>query len=256
MSILHLKLIPLLIIMVGSSVFSSAQCLADFTYHQNGFVVQFMDNSTSGTGNPISHYHWSFGDGMHASTQHPVHTYSTPGAYIVMHVVSTTGTCNDTVMQMVFISPPAHQQVDICPQDTILLQSWMQDTAFQWQVSTDSINYNNITHSAYYSGSQSPVLQLQNLPTSFTRYHYRCVAGSNVSTVYTIRFANYFTGSDGSLWSNPSSWSCGAVPDMNTDVIIPAGQVVISSDVTVRSLQVEPGATVTVQPGVVVTVLN
>jgi hypothetical protein len=45
------------------------------------------------------------------------------------------------------------------------------------------------------------------------------------------------------------NWNCGVIPDNNTDVVINDGTIVINSNVTIRSLKVNPGVTITVNPG-------
>ncbi len=60
---------------------------------------------------------------------------------------------------------------------------------------------------------------------------------------------NIWTGSAGNNWENAANWSCGAVPGADTDVFVNSGTVVINSAIVVRSMQVSPGAQVTVASG-------
>jgi len=76
------------------------------------------------------------------------------------------------------------------------------------------------------------------------------------SIFYTLTFLNSWTGAANTNWNNNSNWSCGNIPDANTDVVIQSGTVVVSADVTVRSLTVKPGANVVVNPGVQLIVSN
>ena len=53
-------------------------------------------------------------------------------------------------------------------------------------------------------------------------------------------------GASDSSWENLVNWSCGSIPDSNTDVIINGGTIVLSSNATVRSLKVSPSASFTI----------
>ena len=61
-----------------------------------------------------------------------------------------------------------------------------------------------------------------------------------------------WTGAVNTSWSNPGNWSCGILPQSTSDVQINSGLVnypVVSSNVTIKSLLVKPGASVTVASG-------
>jgi trimeric autotransporter adhesin len=68
--------------------------------------------------------------------------------------------------------------------------------------------------------------------------------------------ANAWTGAVNNLWGTAGNWSCGTVPDANTDVIIGSGSVVVSSNAVCRSLKVNPGATLSVATGFTISVTN
>lgn len=71
---------------------------ASFVYTQtaNG-SVQFV-NTSSGLVNPT--YQWNFGNGQQSSSASPLHTYTANGLYLVMLIVTNSGTpsCIDTAM--------------------------------------------------------------------------------------------------------------------------------------------------------------
>jgi len=119
---------------------------------------------------------------------------------------------------------------------------------YQWQLSSDSIHYNDINNSANYNGVNSDTLQLNNISSSWYGYQYRCNVDGFFSDIFTLKFTDTWVGSINSVWENPANWSCGTVPDFNTDVKINIGTVVVNSNVTVRSLSVSPGASFTVNP--------
>jgi len=60
-------------------------------------------------------------------------------------------------------------------------------------------------------------------------------------------------------WENPANWSCNSLPDGNTDVIVNGGKSnypQISSNVSVRTLRMNPGSSGTVNPGFSLQVLK
>jgi pimeloyl-ACP methyl ester carboxylesterase len=59
-------------------------------------------------------------------------------------------------------------------------------------------------------------------------------------------FTNYWTGAISSAWENPGNWSLNIVPDKNTDVVVNAGTIIVSSNATVKSLSLSPGVSFTV----------
>ncbi len=60
----------------------------------------FTDGSSS-----VTSWYWQFGDGGTSVTQNPSHTYLGYGTYIVTLIVSSTGSCVDTVLDTVTVSP-------------------------------------------------------------------------------------------------------------------------------------------------------
>ena len=237
---------------------SFAECTADFvaTITANHSSFTSMSSTSQGT---ITSFYWSFGDGTTSTANNPSHIYSSPGVYQVMHVVQNSlGTCADSVVKLIFIAAPAPPiAVSFCPpSDTDSLESGALGNTYQWQLSTDSVNYTDVTNGGYYSGAFTNRLTLNNAPSSFTGYRYRCLVDGIPRYTYRLRFVNEWTGTANNNWSNASNWSCATMPDANTDVVISSGAVIVDANVTVRSLLVLPGASVTVQPGVILQVLR
>jgi len=168
-------------------------------------------------------------------------------------VLATPG---DTAVTIHYNRVPTN--VELCPPSaSTVISSPITGSTYQWQMSTDSVNFTNVSNGGYYGGANSSVLQLTGIPSSMNGFQFRCLTNGNPGYVWTIQFKNTWTGSSGNnLWSNAANWSCGTLPDANTDVYIPAGRVVINSNVTVRTLEVAPTATVTVATGVTLTVLK
>jgi hypothetical protein len=82
-------------------------------------------------------------------------------------------------------------------------------------------------------------LQLNNIPSSWYGYRYRCVVDGNNGVAHTLRFSNYWVGGSGSAWENAANWSCGKMPDSNTDVIINTGTVIVNSNQTIKLIPVK-----------------
>ena len=122
---------------------------------------------------------------------------------------------------------------------------------YQWQVNNGE-GYADISNGTVYSGTINDTLVLINAPGSMNGYLYRCAVtnGSlNYSTEYTLQFANIWTGILSTAWENPGNWSCGVLPDSNTDVIINSNAnnyPVVNSHTLVRSMRVNTNARVTI----------
>jgi hypothetical protein len=67
---------------------------------------------------------------------------------------------------------------------------------------------------------------------------------------------NYWIGSVSSSWENPLNWSTGQLPDYNTEVFINKGPVVLSSNTTIRSLEIASGVNFSVSPGYTLTIIH
>lgn len=129
-------------------------------------------------------------------------------------------------------------------------------TTFQWQVDTGS-GYFFIFDGNQYSGSQTEHLTVTNLSSRAYSYKYRCIVNGTADSPFIIKFANNWTGNFNQSWENPANWSCGKVPDENTDVYIKAGSTVISnSTTTIGSLTILPGATLIINGGHILTVVR
>lgn len=142
------------------------------------------------------------------------------------------------------------------PAGSGVLQSNFTGTFYQWELSTDSVNFSAITDNSNFSGSGSGVLQLNNINSSWYGYQFRCVLNQGYNRIFTLTFKNIWTGAVDSTWENPANWSCNTLPDGNTDVLITGGTVVLGSDVSCRSIKVSPSAFFTVLPGFTLTVTH
>lgn len=134
------------------------------------------------------------------------------------------------------------------------LNAYMQGNIYQWQVS-DSVGFKNIADTGFYTGTNTATLHFTNLPSAYNGRQFRCKVDNGYSTVYIIQFKNNWNGTVSTAWENPVNWDCGTLPDANTDVIIDKdGEVIISSNVSIKSLTLKPGVIFTVQPGYTLTI--
>ncbi|MEO6358661.1 MAG: YCF48-related protein [Ferruginibacter sp.] len=143
----------------------------------------------------------------------------------------------------------------LCPgYSTSLVAAFFADS-FQWQMD-DGTGFKNITDTIFYTGTQTYTLQLNNISSQWYGYKFKCITNWGTADIYQLKFRNSWFGLVDTAWENPANWGCGFVPDSNTDVILNAGTVVISSNVTVRSLTLKPSANLVVQPGKTLTVTH
>lgn len=86
--------------------------------------IDFTD--VSGADSSIVSWNWVFGDGSTSATQHPSHTYTTPGNYIVKLTVTTSTGCTDSTELPITIwglpVADAGPDQEICVNDTAQLQ--------------------------------------------------------------------------------------------------------------------------------------
>lgn len=108
------------------------------------------------------------------------------------------------------------------------------------------------------------------LPSTAYYIHMRAASGpdytSFCSTWTTISFSTLasnaillWTGAFDNSWTNPSNWACGQVPGPTSEVVINGGlpnYPFITSNATIKKLSVNPGASVTVEPGVTLTITS
>lgn len=141
-------------------------------------------------------------------------------------------------------------EIVLCPPlGNTTLSAGISGASYQWQVSTDSINFTNLVNSSNYIGVNSPSLGLNNLPSSNYGNFYRCVVDGINCDIFKIKFRNVWLSNSYGTWGEWGKWSCNDLPDQYTDVVIAGGQVTINSNVTVNTLTVLPGASVIVSPG-------
>jgi hypothetical protein len=143
-------------------------------------------------------------------------------------------------------------RVELCPGGTTSVSA-SGSGSFQWQAD-DGSGFTNASNNTNLSGVNTPILQLNNIPSSWYGYRFRCLVNGTPQLGFQLLFKNTWTGAVNNLWSNSANWSCGIVPDENTDVIINSGNIIVDINATIRTLRVEAGGNVTVSTGYTLTV--
>lgn len=173
-------------------------------------------------------------------------------------------TANHTIRSL--FANPDSAFVYACPfADSAQITSNVTGTSYRWQLNDGSGNgYSNLNDGLYFRGTRTSRLTIkhnqfdpQSRYLTFG-YKYRCVVDNSLSSqVNVLRFQNTWQGTFGNNWEIPQNWSCGRIPDSTTDVVIPAGSnLVISTNITVRSLTAGIGSNITLAPGGNLTVLH
>jgi hypothetical protein len=132
---------------------------------------------------------------------------------------------------------------------------------YQWQVNSGS-GFVNLGDDSTYLGTTTEELVLFTASPAKYGYQYRCAVTNGGTTTYstveTLEMGDVWTGATSTAWEDPTNWSCGNVPDANTDVIFNSSSAVsvISSNVTIRSLRMYPDVQITLNAGDHLTVLH
>ena len=138
----------------------------------------------------------------------------------------------------------------ICAGSSTSFVSSISGSSYQWQVDNGNGNFTNLINTAPYSTVTTNTLTLTNPSTSLYGYKYRCfVNGNTYSQIFTLKFASNWTGGVSTAWETAGNWSCGAVPDANTDVYINTGNPnypVVNSTRSVRSVRQQNGTSITI----------
>lgn len=218
-----------------TSLMFANNALGYFTTN-NGRILKTLDSGRSwqlfgNTGSDLSMMVKGGKDGLYAAGSNGVITYLPADTSW-----GTTSACHGS--DFIFIA-----------------DSGVSTYAHQWQVNKDSV-FKDITDDGIYSGTNSYKLTVHNVPATWTNYQYRCKLFSGYSKVYHYRFKAEWTGAVDNIWENNANWSCGVVPDKNTDVVISTGSVIVNQTTTIRSLQISSAVSVILQPGVALNILN
>jgi hypothetical protein len=156
------------------------------------------------------------------------------------------------------IKPIAYIGNEICNSNNISFPATITGAGYTYQWQADNgTDFVNIADGSVYSGTTAATLNLIAPPSSLNGTRYRCIintgSGNITSPVYSLKITNSWTGAAGTDWNNTANWSCGQLPDANTDVTINAGlphYPVVLVDVACRRLVVQAGANITIGAGI------
>lgn len=165
-----------------------------------------------------------------------------------------------------FTANPAYYQISVfrnmanglplnipaCSGGYISYLSNYKGSTYQWEVDNGT-GYIPIADDANYFGSKTSELTISNIPSTWNGYKYKCLVDNSTNSevnYLSVLFSNTWTGKINNLWSNPGNWSCGTVPDANTNVAINSGTVVVNVNANARSMYINPGVNFTVSPGI------
>lgn len=117
--------------------------------------------------------------------------------------------------------------------------------SYQWQKSDPSAVGSSPNPFVNISGATSSTLIISGLTGAMTGTKYRLLINGNPELdlpsnpiEYILRFVNH---ANTGMWETASNWSCGTVPDINSDVFIPANtNVSINLATSIRSLTTFP----------------
>ena len=127
---------------------------------------------------------------------------------------------------------------------------------YQWEVDIGS-GYSNITNGSNYAGVNTATLQINNVPTSYTGYKYRCKVNGANGPENLLRFVLTWTGALSTEWELPGNWSCSTLPDEFTDVLVPTGLTnypIIIKSTEVRKITAQKSTIITVGTGVLLNI--
>jgi trimeric autotransporter adhesin len=194
---------------------------------------------------PNVSYLWTGPNGFSSTLSNPIITPQASGQYTL---VVTSGSCSSS--DVVYISVMPAPVVSFCPGSNVFLTADNTSaSAYQWQVNTGNTIYTNISNNANYTGVNNDTLYIADMPSAWYGYKYRCVTDGVNGVARKVQFLNTWTGAADNLWSNPANWSCNALPDGNTDVVINSGTVILNQNGICRTLYVAPSANFTINTG-------
>lgn len=126
---------------------------------------------------------------------------------------------------------------------------------YQWQVNQGA-GFVNLANGGKYSGANTAVLNISSPTTAMAGYRYRCISSNSLENIYgepfILRYTSVWLGGTSANWHTAANWSCGVIPDANTDVIVKSGtpfQPVISANATCHTLNLYQLATLKVKAG-------
>lgn len=153
----------------------------------------------------------------------------------------------------------ANSDVSVCPNASTSFSSDVFGLTYKWQFDGGGggAGYFDISpNDRGYDGVSKSTLNIPIAYSFLNTWKFRCLVNGVPGKIFTLTLFETWNGSVSNTWENGANWKCNAVPDAGTDVFINSGNVIINSNVNVRSLTVKPGASVTVTPGFKLTIYH
>lgn len=169
-----------------------------------------------------------------------------PGKY-QLKVFNEAG-CSDAANAYVNIRQA--DTVKICPYSVVHLHCDIPGTNYQWQAAGANGFY-DIADGNAIAGAATADLTIQYAGA----VQLRCkVDNTHYSDTTFVKITAIWNGSADGDWNNPLNWNCGVVPDYNYTEVIVLNNAVhmpeVRSNASCKKLTLQPGATLTIQPGV------
>jgi hypothetical protein len=149
---------------------------------------------------------------------------------------------------------------NMCPGVDKIYKSTIVGSAYKWQVDTGN-GFADIADNALYNGTDSATLTIIAPSTAYYGNVFRCRVTTANATAFTgsivLKFEAKWNGTVSSAWDDPANWSCGVLPDENTDVVVIPGtafNLEVNVDVTCRSLHLLPNTIATILDGKIITI--
>jgi hypothetical protein len=146
-----------------------------------------------------------------------------------------------------------------CPANSFNYTTDIAGTSYQWQVNVGT-GYANIANDAVYNNTNTASLLIVSPGGILFGNRYRCEVTTAAAVVYSQEFilksGVNWVGTASNAWENALNWSCGVVPDENTDVIINGGTSFsphLNTNAEIRSLTLGTGSDLIIKPGAVLT---
>jgi hypothetical protein len=190
------------------------------------------------------------------------YTSGVPVKYrIKMNIGTDTSFYLDSVTLSYIVQCNVITERKICPNtNTFLSVDSVAGYSARWQVDTGN-GFTDVINNNIYSGTNTRILLLNNIPANFYGYKYQCILTNGANTISSIpvelKFTSTWTGANGNAWEDDGNWSCGVVPNQYIDAVVGAQASnfpIVSSNASCHSLISSPGASVTVKTGFVLNV--
>lgn len=133
------------------------------------------------------------------------------------------------------------------------LNAGLTGSSAHWEVNNGA-GFIPLLDGAEYSGTNTKLLHILNASTDKNGSVYRCVVDNQFSDIFIARFSNEWIGQYSPLWKDYQNWSCGILPDSNTNVIITHGHILIDSNTTIKSISINEDAKLQLAAGVHLTI--